>query len=44
MTEQSARTTVDTEALARRLDEAWESRKPLAPLSESDDLEDVELA
>lgn len=44
MPEQSARTAVDTEALARRLDEAWESRKPLAPLSESDDLEDVELA
>src|ERR671926_540165 len=42
MSEQS--TTVDTEALARRLDEAWENRKPIAPLSESDGLEDVDRA
>lgn len=35
---------MDTEALARRLDEAWENRKPIAPLSESEGLEDVERA
>src|SRR3954451_2113666 len=35
---------VDAEALARRLDEAWENREPIAPLSESDDLENVERA
>src|SRR5919205_1328780 len=44
MSEQQAGTAVDTEALARRLDEAWENRKPIAPLSESDGLEDVERA
>src|ERR671933_665385 len=44
MSEQSANTALDTESLARRLDEAWENRKPIAPLSESDDLEDVERA
>ena len=43
MSEQTG-TAVDTEALARRLDEAWENRKPIAPLSESDGLEDVEQA
>ena len=35
---------VDTEALARRLDEAWENREPIAPLSESEGLEDVDRA
>jgi 2-keto-4-pentenoate hydratase len=35
---------MDVEALARRLDEAWENRKPIAPLSESEALEDVERA
>ena len=35
---------MDTEALARRLDEAWENCKPIAPLSESEGLEDVEQA
>ena len=35
---------MDVEALARRLDEAWEKRKPIAPLSESEALEDVERA
>ncbi len=44
MSEQSAGTTVDTEALARRLDEAWENREPIAPLSESEGLEDVDKA
>jgi 2-keto-4-pentenoate hydratase len=44
MSEQPTGTAVDTEALARRLDEAWENRKPIAPLSESDGLEDVEQA
>src|SRR5919199_17387 len=44
MSEQSAGATIDAEALARRLDEAWENRKPIAPLSESDGLEDVEQA
>jgi 2-keto-4-pentenoate hydratase len=34
----------DTETLARRLDEAWENREPIAPLSGSDGLEDVERA
>src|ERR671933_1165171 len=43
MSEQAG-TAVDTEALARRLDEAWENRKPIAPLSESDGLEDVNRA
>ncbi len=32
------------EALARRLDEAWENRRPVAPLSESAGLETVEEA
>lgn len=36
--------TVETKSLARRLDEAWERRSPIAPLSESDGLENVELA
>ena len=44
MSEQSAGTAVDTDALARRLDEAWENREPIAPLSESDGLEDVDRA
>src|ERR687886_545773 len=44
MSERSAGTAVDTDALARRLDGAWENRKPIAPLSESDGLEDVERA
>jgi len=44
MSEQSAGAAIDTEALARRLDEAWESREPIAPLSESDGLEDVDRA
>jgi 2-keto-4-pentenoate hydratase len=34
----------DAKTLARRLDEAWENREPIAPLSESDGLEDVDLA
>jgi 2-keto-4-pentenoate hydratase len=42
MSERAAGTAVDTEALARRLDEAWENREPIAPLSES--LEDVDRA
>jgi 2-keto-4-pentenoate hydratase len=44
MSEGSAGTTIDTEALARQLDEAWEKREPIAPLSESEGLEDVERA
>jgi 2-keto-4-pentenoate hydratase len=44
MSEGSAGTTIDTDALARRLDEAWENREPVAPLSESEGLEDVEKA
>lgn len=44
MSEKAAGTAIDAEALARRLDEAWESRKPVAPLSESEGLEDVERA
>src|SRR3712207_695540 len=44
MSEQTAGAAVDAEALARRLDEAWENRKPIAPLSESEGLEDVEQA
>src|SRR5918997_7129140 len=35
---------MDVEALARRLDEACENRRPIAPLSESEGLEDVERA
>src|SRR5215212_5422366 len=35
---------MDVEALARRLDEAWENREPIAPLSESEGLEDVDRA
>ena len=41
MSEQSASTAMDTDALAHRLNEAWENRKPIAPLSESEGLEDV---
>ena len=44
MSEQPAGTAVDTEALARQLDEAWESRNSIAPLSESESLEDVDQA
>jgi len=45
MSEQSAGgIAVDTAALARRLDEAWENREPIAPLSESDGLDDVTRA
>ena len=44
MSEGSAGTAVDTDALAGRLDEAWENREPIAPLSESEGLEDVERA
>ena len=44
MSEQTAGAAVDAEALARRLDEAWENREPIAPLSESEGLEDVEQA
>ena len=43
MSEQAG-TAVDTEALARRLNEAWEIREPIAPLSESEGLEDVDRA
>jgi 2-keto-4-pentenoate hydratase len=43
MSEQAG-TAVDTEALARRLDEAWENREPIAPLSESEGLEDMARA
>lgn len=42
MSEQSVETA--TEVLARRLDEAWENRQPIAPLTESDGLESVEQA
>jgi 2-keto-4-pentenoate hydratase len=44
MSEQPAGTALDAEALARRLDEAWENREPIAPLSESEGLEDLERA
>jgi 2-keto-4-pentenoate hydratase len=44
MSEQPAGPPIDVEALARRLDEAWENRKPIAPLSESEGLEDLEKA
>src|SRR5947208_5244005 len=44
MSEQPAGTAIDTEALARRLDDAWESRAPIPPLSESDGLEDMDRA
>ncbi len=44
MSEQSTGTAVDAEALARRLDGAWENREPVAPLSQSEGLEDVEKA
>ena len=41
MSEGSAGTAIDTGALARRLDEAWENRESVAPLSESEGLDDV---
>ncbi len=44
MSEQSTGTAVNAEALARRLDMAWENREPVAPLSQSEGLEDVEKA
>jgi 2-keto-4-pentenoate hydratase len=44
MSEGSAGTAIDTDALARRLDEAWENREPVASLSESEGLDDVERA
>jgi 2-keto-4-pentenoate hydratase len=44
MSEGSAGTAIDTDALARRLNEAWENREPVAPLSESDGLDDVDRA
>jgi 2-keto-4-pentenoate hydratase len=44
MSEGSAGTAIDTDALARRLDEAWENRESVAPLSESEGLDDVERA
>jgi 2-keto-4-pentenoate hydratase len=43
MSEQAG-TAVDAKALARRLDEAWENREPIAPLSVSEGLEDVDRA
>ena len=44
MSEGSAGTAIDTDALARRLDEAWENREPVASLSESEGLDDVKRA
>ena len=44
MSEGSTGTAMDADALARRLDEAWENREPVAPLSESEGLEDVQSA
>ena len=41
MTDQTAGTMTDAESLARRLDEAWENREPISPLSESEGLEDL---
>src|ERR687884_409222 len=43
MSEQTG-TAVDTEAPARRLNQGWENREPIAPLSESEGLEDVDRA
>lgn len=40
----SGQSAIDTETLARRLDEAWENREPIPPLSESDGLDDVDRA
>lgn len=44
MTEQQVNAEAATQALARRLDEAWENRKPIPPLSETDGLQSVEDA
>jgi 2-keto-4-pentenoate hydratase len=44
MSEQPAGAAIDTEALARRLDEAWENCEPIAPLSESESIEGMEQA
>ena len=44
MPEQPTGAAVDTESLARRLDEAWENCEPIAPLSESEGLENVDQA
>ena len=44
MSEGSTGTAVDTDALARRLDEAWENRESVAPLNESEGLDDVDRA
>ncbi|MDQ3911998.1 MAG: fumarylacetoacetate hydrolase family protein [Actinomycetota bacterium] len=44
MSEQPTGAAVDTENLARRLDEAWENCEPIAPLSESEGLENVDQA
>lgn len=44
MSDQTADTTIDAESLARRLDGAWENREPIAPLSESEGLENLEQA
>ncbi len=41
MTDWTSDTTVDAESRARRLDEAWENREPIAPLSDSEGLEDL---
>src|ERR671933_388809 len=44
MSEQQAGTAVENTTLARRLEKTGEKRQPIAPLSESDGLEDVERA
>jgi len=44
MSERQANAEVSTEALARRLDEAWEGRNPIPPLSESGGVEAMEQA
>lgn len=44
MPDRTADTTIDAESLARRLDAAWENRESIAPLSESEGLEDLERA
>ena len=44
MADRTTNATVDAGSLARRLNEAWENREPIAPLSESEGLEDLEQA
>jgi len=44
MSEQQVDKRTSVEALARRLDEAWENTEPIAPLSESEGLESSERA